>query len=62
MKPIKNVFPACEGSEKLMLSEQKGKHFNVGRTKTRRRQDSNRVHHFKSFRLRSKDTSFFWRL
>ena len=25
-------------------------------------QDSSHVHHFKLFRLRSKDTSFFWRL
>ena len=63
MKPIKNVFPACEGSEKgysvnrsestLMLVEQK------------RKEDKTPIQlcpHFKSFRLRSKDTSFFWRL
>ena len=42
MKPIKNVW-------KGMLSEHKWKHFNVGRTKTRRRQDSSYVRHFQSF-------------
>ena len=63
MKPIKNVFPACEGSEKgYSQSRRESRGFNVGWTKTRQRQDSSYVHHFKPFRLRSKDTLFFWRL
>ena len=49
MKPIKNV--SCMSRQrKGILSEQKWKHFNVGRTKTRRRQDSSYVRHFTSLR------------
>ena len=62
MKPIKNVFPACEGSEKGYSVNRRESTLMSSRTKTRRRQDSSYVHHFKSFQRRSKDTLFFWRL
>ena len=62
MKLVKNVFPACEGSERgYSVNRSESTLMVIGR-KLRQRQDSSYVHHFKSFRLCSKDTSFFWRL
>ena len=64
MKPIKNVCPACQGSEKgYSVNRSESTLLLVGR---KRDKDKTPVIYvspiFNRFRLRSKDTSFFWRL
>ena len=62
MKPIKNVCPACQGSEKgYSVNRSESTLMLVGR---KRDEDKTPVMSaiFNRFRLRSKDTSFFWRL
>ena len=64
MKPIKNVCPACQGSEKgYSVNRSESTLTLVGR---KRDEDKTPVIYvspiFNRFRLRSKDTSFFWRL
>ena len=56
MKPIKNVFAACDGSKKgYSVNGSESTLMLVGQ-KMRRRQGSSYVRHFKSFRLFSKDS------
>ena len=62
MKPIRNVCPACQGSEKrYSVNRSESTLMLVGR---KRDEDKTPVLSaiFNRFRLRSKDTSFFWRL
>ena len=61
MKPIKNVCPACQGSEKgYSVNRSESTLMLVGR---KRDEDKTPVMStiFNRFRLRSKDTSFLWR-
>ena len=62
MKPIRNVCPACQGSEKgYSVNRSESTLMLVGR---KRDEDKTPVMSaiFNCFRLCSKDTSFFWRL
>ena len=63
MKPIKNVFPASEGSEKwYSVNEGGSTKMLVGRKQDKLEvwgQDSSYVHYFKLLQLCFKDTSFF---
>ena len=62
MKPIKNVCPACQGGQKgYSVNRSESTLMLVGR---KRDEDKTPVMSdiFNRFRLRSKDTSFFWRL
>ena len=62
MKPIKNVCPACQGGQKgYSVNRSESTLMLVGR---KRDEDKTPVMSaiFNHFRLRSKDTSFFWRL
>ena len=56
MKPITNVFPACQGSEKgYSVNRIESTLMLVGR-------DEDKTPVMSAILLRSKDTSFFWRL
>ena len=60
MKPIKNVFPACEGSEKgYSVNKSESTLMLVGR-----KRDEDKAPVMSAILNRSKDTSlrFFWRL
>ena len=58
MKPITNVFPACQGSKKgYSVNRSESTLMLVGR-----KRDEDKTPVMSAILLRSKDTSFFWRL
>ena len=62
MKPIKNVFPASEGSENTQWTEVKALKCWADENEAKLEvwgQDSSYVHYFKLLQLHSKDTSLF---